>query len=203
MLAYKFLRSGAVAPFSGHRWAGAGWIAGVSACEPRHLTLWICEELWAVELDGPIERRAHKLRAAHGRLLWRVESWSARTAKSFAADCAWRAARHAADPLAAAGETGAARLFRDGDDLEALRSAGDELCTRLPATAGVPAGMARDGARRALNAASSGDPSVVSHGAAVAAYIAARTAWRVAGPKAFEAERAWQAERLSGLLELA
>ncbi len=201
--AYKFLRPGRVAPFTGVRWPEGGWVDDVSACERRQLPLWICEELWEVELAGDVERRARKLRGARGRLRRRIDPWSPATAKTFAATCAWRAALHASGPLAAAGEDAAVELFREGDDLDALWAAGDELCDRLDPQAGIPAGMARDGARRALNANASDDPYVAAHGAAVAAYIAASTAWRVAGLEAFEAERAWQAERLAAVLELA
>ena len=219
LVAYKFLRPGAVGPFSGHRWplpgggdAGApgAWVhavgpgpLAVSGCERRHLPLWICEELWAIELAGAVEAREHKLRASRGRLLRRIDPWSATTAKAFAATCAWRAALHASEALAEAGEADAVELFRHGSDLEALWTAGDELCRRLPAEAGIPAGMARDGARRALTAGAADDAYTAAHGAAVAGYIAAMTAWRVGGLPAYTAERAWQGERFAGNLGLA
>jgi hypothetical protein len=110
--AYKFLRPGGVGPFSGFAWplpgaAGAGeWVAastdrgpcrdGVHACERRFLPRWIWEELWEIELEGEVEARGNKLRAPRGRLLRRVDSWSARTSSGFAAACAGRAAEHAA-----------------------------------------------------------------------------------------------------------
>jgi len=183
-VAFKFLRPGAIGPFSGFRWpqpeggeagswveaAGAGGpcAGGVHACERRHLPLWIWEELWEVELDGPLEPGLAKLRARRGRLLHRIERWSPLTAKSFAGACAGRAAEHAA----------AAR----------------------PDEARVAAGMAADGATRANTAEASADAYVAAHGAAVSAYIAAMTALRVAGREAFDAERAWQADWLTAEL---
>jgi hypothetical protein len=175
--AFKFLRPGAVGPFSGHAWRtprggepgpwlesparGGACRDGVHACEARHLPLWIWEELWAVELDGEVERRRHKLRAPRGRLVRRVEAWSSATARSFARACAGRAALHA----------------------EAA----------APAVARVAAGMAGDGDTRASAAEGSDDPYVAAHGAAVSAYISAMTAARVGGRELHDAEREWQA----------
>ena len=183
--AYKFLRPGAVGPFSGHPWpvpidAGPGeWVhgsldeavcrGGVHACEGRFLARWIWEELWVIELDGEVETHGHKLRAARGRLLRRVEAWSAPVAKNFAEVCASRAAEHAA--------------------------------TAPTAVAGVAAGMAADGATRAEAARITSDPYVAAHGAAVCAYISAMTALRAGGRERHDSEREWQAEWL--LRELA
>jgi len=178
VVAYKFLRSGAVGPFSGFRWprpAGdrpGEWVEGggtagvcddgIHACEARHLPLWIWEELWAVELDGPLQPGRAKLRARRGRLLHRVDRWSPVSARAFADACAGRAEEHVAAPGGAA----------------------------------TAAGMAADGRAAAAAAANSEDPYVTARGAAVCAYIAATTALRVAGHAAYRAERAWQAEWL-------
>jgi hypothetical protein len=177
--AYKFLRPGAVGPFSGYEWPPptetepGEWVGGsleedvcrggVHACEGRYLARWIWEELWVVELGGEVEARGHKLRAPRGRLLRRVERWSAGTAKAFAAVCASRAAEHAATAAA---------------------------------DARVAAGMAADGATRAEAARTTRDPYVAAHGAAVCAYIAAMTALRAGGLDRHDAERDWQAEWL-------
>ncbi|HKZ15776.1 MAG TPA: hypothetical protein VJL81_18215 [Solirubrobacterales bacterium] len=184
-LAYKFLRPGAVGPFSGHHWSVPSdaepgeWVhgsldeevcrGGVHACEGRFLARWIWEELWVIELGGEVEARGHKLRAPRGRLLRRVEAWSAPVAKDFAEACAARAAEHAA---------------------------------MAPAeVARVAAGMAADGATRAETARATGDPYVAAHGAAVCAYISAMTALRAGGRERHDDEREWQAEWL--LRELA
>jgi hypothetical protein len=176
--AWKFLRPGAVGPFSGFAWpapAGAGpgeWVEaesaagtcrdGVHACEAPHLPLWIWEELWEVELDGLLAPGATKLRARRGRLLRRVEAWSPPSARALARACAERAGEHAA--------------------------------AAPPEAARLAAAMAADGDTRASAAEESDDPYVAAHGSAVSAYIAAMTALRAAGPEAFRAERAWQAE---------
>lgn len=186
VLAYKFLRPGAVGPFSAFAWplpaAGrAGrWVRasteagvcfdGVHACEERHLPRWIWEELWQVELDGEVEARGHKLRAPRGRLLQRVDAWSMQSARGFARACAGRARVHAAAAPAADAE--------------------------------IAAMMAADGDARASAAEASDDPYVAAHGGAVSAYISAMTALRVGGRERHEAERDWQADWLADALEL-
>ena len=218
VLAYKFLRPGAVGPFSGHRWPTPGngdrgpWVEtsswtevcrdGVHGCERSHLPLWIWEELWEVELAGEVQAEGHKLRAPRGRLVRRVEQWSAATAKAFAKACARRAAKHAAGPLGEAGHDEAAALFGDATDLQAVRDMTARVWDSLPRAAGIPAGMASDGALRALTAEASDDPYVAAHGAAVSAYISAMTAMRIAGRELYDAERAWQADWLSRELDL-
>jgi hypothetical protein len=218
LIAYKFLRPGAVAPFSGHRWpvpangkpgewvGTSSWTAlcrdGVYACERRNLPLWIWEELWEIELDGEVEAHDQKLRARRGRLVRRVEPWSPGGAKAFARACAARAARHAAEPLRAAGYADAAAVLDEGSDLPRVRELTAELWDRLPASARIPMGMASDGALRALTASESGDDYVAAHGGAVCAYIAAMTALRVAGRERHDSERAWQADWLARTLGL-
>lgn len=185
-IAFKFLRPGAIGPFSDYRWPipaegrPGAWVAGsgeppvcrsgVHACEARHLARWIWEELWEVELDGVVEAHGHKLRASRGRLLRRVETWSAACAKDFAEACAVRAAQHAA-----------AASIEDSQ---------------------VAIGMAADGATRAEAARSTSDPYVAAHGAAVSAYISAMTALRAGGRELHDVERDWQARWLLDELSL-
>lgn len=107
MIAWKFTRPGAVGPFSRVAWpapAGAApgaWVgeptggarvclAGVHACDLTHLPYWIGEELWEVELAGPVAERGPKLVAPAGRLVARVPGWDAAAASAFAADAAER-----------------------------------------------------------------------------------------------------------------
>src|SRR5205085_9726919 len=68
MIAYKFLKSGAVGLVSGFRWPtpGAGspgdWVearapvreceAGIHVCRAGDLPYWMHDELWAIEIDG-------------------------------------------------------------------------------------------------------------------------------------------------------
>jgi hypothetical protein len=202
--AYKFLRPGAIGPFSGIAWT-TEWIAaedGVSACERRYLPIWIWEELWEIELAGDVETRGHKLRAPRARLTQRVEGWSADMAKSFARACARRATLHAAGPLRGAGQEDAAAVFAEALDLEHVRALTSELWDVLPEDVQKPVGMASDGCIRALVATASDDHYIAAHGGAVSAYIAAMTAQRVGGPEQATAERAWQADWLTRELRL-
>src|SRR3954464_1733529 len=67
VIAFKWLARGAIAPFTGFRWPTDGpWVsipsgvpegAGVHACRISQLAYWIGEELWRIELDGPIVTR--------------------------------------------------------------------------------------------------------------------------------------------------
>jgi len=60
MIAYKFLRSGRIGPFSGYRWPEPGaWVdasgtdpcrRGVHACRTADLPWWLADELWEIEL---------------------------------------------------------------------------------------------------------------------------------------------------------
>jgi hypothetical protein len=82
--AYKLLRAGRVAPFSGVAWPEPGsWIegdpkacvSGVHACASADLPYWLCEELWEAELDGEVTRVGAKLVAPRGRLVRPVDGW--------------------------------------------------------------------------------------------------------------------------------
>jgi hypothetical protein len=218
MVAYKFLRPGAVGPFSGHPWPtpaddeSGAWVeapaqgavcrVGIHGCRAEHLPFWIWEELWEIELDGRLDVRPHKLRAPRGRLIRRIDAWSDQAAKSFATECAGRAASIAAGPLRDSGFDDAAATFERGEDLDAVRARTAELWDRLAAEVQVPVGMASDGALRALTAVASDDRYVVAHGAAVTGYIAAMTGLRVSGRAAYDQERAAQAEWLRRELSL-
>ena len=127
MLAYKFLRAGAVGPFSGFPWPRPGpdgpgpWVeaapfrgtcgAGIHGCDADHLVYWLDRELWLVELDGEVAVADKKLIAPRGRLIRRLEVWDATLARALADACITRA-RELAD--AAAGEGAAlARGYLD------------------------------------------------------------------------------------------
>jgi hypothetical protein len=169
MLAWKFLRAGAVGPFSGVAWptpdgdrpgawlAGAGGTSvcrrGVHACRPHDLPRWIGEELWAVELRGEVVETPYKVIALEGRLVRRIEGWDAAGAARFAADCTER--------------------------VRALAAAGDP----------VLAGYVADAERNCLGPRCEEDPSLA---AAVAATIGAHAAARAGGDAALRRERAAQ-----------
>jgi hypothetical protein len=100
MLAYKFLRAGAVGPFSGFPWprpeaSGPGpWIEarpfrgacghGIHGCDDDHLVYWLNDELWLIELGGEVAAADKKLIAPRGRLIRRVEAWNGELARRLA-----------------------------------------------------------------------------------------------------------------------
>lgn len=107
MIAYKFLRPGAVGPFSGLRWPtpsrGPGsWVTvgpeplrgcgnGIHAVQVAGLPYWLAEELWVTELEEPVESEGHLVLGRRGRLLEQVTAWGPETKREFGADCALRA----------------------------------------------------------------------------------------------------------------
>lgn len=115
--AFKFLRAGAVGPYSGFRWptpSGDGpgaWVeseaalcaTGVHGCLTEHLPFWLQAELWEVELDGHVSHGRHKLVAERGRLRRRVEAWDDDARDDYAHACLERLAELAADRPEAAG----------------------------------------------------------------------------------------------------
>jgi hypothetical protein len=175
VIAYKFLCTGAVAPFSRAGWPapsadGPGaWVAvdgelepcanGVHACPREALAYWFDEELWAVELADEILDAGTVLVARRGRLLQRVAGWPA-VSRAFAEDCAAHARRRVAD-------------------------AGEEV--RLAEVVG-------DAEHHAARADAAPDAVVAAYAAAVA--VAALE------PGGFEAERARQSGVLATLLGL-
>jgi hypothetical protein len=121
MEAVKFLRPGRVGPFSGVTWpAPSAWLessaspelcrTGVHAILPDVLAVWIAEELWRIELDGPTAPTRGVVVAPRGRLLSRLDAWNDECARDFARACAarvdeqavGRAAEYAAEASAAA-----------------------------------------------------------------------------------------------------
>ena len=84
MIAYKFLRSGRVGPFSAFPWPEPGvWVhaprdltacrRGIHACRPSDLPWWLSDELWEVELDGQVQDDEHKVIAPAGRLRSQID----------------------------------------------------------------------------------------------------------------------------------
>ena len=213
MIAFKFLREGAVGPFSRVRWpapaAGApgAWVqrAGsggvcvqrVHACRTQDLPEWLDAELWTVELDGDVGVQCGKLVADRGRLLERVDRWDEATAIELAAACAYRA------------RDAAIAVLGPGPQAEALAAAGGPA--ELLETARAMDDLAGDGARATAYAgdaarhvvAAQAEPATATGHAATAAFIAAHAAALAAGDAgAAGAERAWQARWLAERLAL-
>ena len=98
---YGFLAEGAVAFLSGFRWPQpadgepGGWVrAGADA--PRQvvrgvpveqLPWWLDDELWEVELEGPLVMDGRALTGDRARLLRRVDAWTPEAAHEFVSAC--------------------------------------------------------------------------------------------------------------------
>jgi hypothetical protein len=213
VIAFKFLSSDRTGLFSGVRWPEPGtWleadaeveqcVSGIHALHPEGLLGWIDDEPWTCELAGIVEDDGHVLVAERGRLLERVAAWNETSAREFARACAARGREHVVGALRAEGYDDVARELEDLD-VEGYVTTASGLAARLPAEL----------AGRVLMAA---DTTALAEG---------RRRWRHAwrsrrerglhrrpldgglhpeGYEAgFDAERAWQLERLVERLGLA
>jgi len=103
MYALKFLKEGAVGPYSRFQWPVPNgkpgtWVRvrggliecqhGVHACTLEQSLAWLQAEAYVIELGGRVIDGGDKLLARSGRLIRRIEGWNVRTARLFAADCA-------------------------------------------------------------------------------------------------------------------
>ena len=85
MIAYKFLASGAIGPLSRVAWPAPGeWLEtgdvvvgkqGTHVCRPEQLAHWIHDELWRIEIDGPVIEAPDCIVVARARLVERVTAW--------------------------------------------------------------------------------------------------------------------------------
>ena len=191
MIAYKFLRSERVGPFSGFRWPAPGvWVhadgevaacrRGVHACRTTDLPWWLADELWEIELDGQIQFDEHKIRAPAGRLRSQVEGWTPSCAQKYAHACAWRAHGRAVQALTRSGHTSAAAELAACATLDDVLAVAPRLAEALP-DATISLTIAGRGALRAITGA-----------APTSAYVAAHAAMRLDGLDGYAAERTWQ-----------
>jgi hypothetical protein len=190
VIAYKFLAEGAVAPFTGFRWPRPGeWVEAppapdrwVHACRARDLPHWLDEELWSIELGGPLRESRYQVASPRARLVARVAGWDPALRREYARACALRARELALPHLAASLREALAGL----DDLASIAAA-----ARRADRGDHAAQYVRDAAAFAKD------------GPAVVSYIAATLASHLGGGlAAFEAERAWQARWLAERLGL-
>jgi hypothetical protein len=197
VIAYKFLRDGAVAPFTLFRWPqpGAGpapWVdasPGVSdegwihACRVADLPYWLGTELWRVELGAPLVEAPHQIAAPRARLLERITAWNRALADELALDCALRAR-----DLAAAATASAHRAeLLSAHDAATLAS----VSGRLQATEGERAAYVNTAASAAANGA-----------VAVSAFVVETLARWLGGDAEGDRERARQARWLADRLQL-
>lgn len=199
MIAFSSCGTGRVRPFSRFQWPDAGiWVRptadaslcrrGIHACRVQHLTWWLDDQLWEIELDGEVTVGRHKLLAAAGRLVSRVDAWTPTLAEEYGVVCASRARDHAMRGLDRAGRTAAAAELAACVSLEEVHTTVRRMLDDV-ARPPISLTMAGDGALPAI----SGPPTT-------AAYIAAHAAERVDGPPGYVAERtrqsAWLSDRL-------
>ena len=199
MIAYKFLAAGAVAPFTGFVWpvpasAGSGpWVSApgdderhwIHAARAEDLPYWLDEELWRIELDGPIRAHPTQLAAPRGRLVERAEGWTAEAAKALGAASARRVQGGAAAIFEAEGLLAEAEALRAATSVEGLRNAvlAARAGGRVPAKAMRIAEYASDARHRLEGGEIAG-----------VLYIAANAAVLQRGSREGAAEeRAWQA----------
>lgn len=138
MIAYKFLRAGAVGLYSGFRWPTpengepGEWVAvegpvsafsrGVHACRAEGLLDWIDDVLWRIELAGEVTETSGVVVASRGRLLWRVAEWDDAAARGLAEACVWRIRDHATAALGRAGLDGVAKELAECSGLAELQA---------------------------------------------------------------------------------
>lgn len=195
---------------------------GVHACAPEHLLDWIDDELWEVELDGELVATESMLIAERGRLVRRVTAWDGPAARAFADSCAWRARDYALSALRRVGLTEEAEKLVDAVELGELQAGAVSAFERSEGAAAELSGFAADvvslarGQRpeawRIERQVTLREPvqtpgAIAANLAFVVAHAAGREAVAAAGSEdaydeGFAAERAWQLDRLTGLLDI-
>lgn len=104
MTYYKFLSQGGLAPFTRRRWSSewmevadpSACMRGLHACRLDDLPYWLHDELWRVDLDGPVQATGRKVVVGRARLSSRVLGWDGDSAGDLAVACTGRIAQHAA-----------------------------------------------------------------------------------------------------------
>jgi hypothetical protein len=99
LIAYKFLATGGIGPFTGFRWEAGKWVQaaavaacreGIHACRVQQLAIWLDAELWEIELEGDVVEGERKVVAPSGRLTQRIDAWTPALAHEFGRFCARR-----------------------------------------------------------------------------------------------------------------
>lgn len=107
MIAYKFTRRGASAPFSAFAWPPpsatepGAWVeideplatcrSGLHLCRVADLPYWLSDELFEAEIDGEPLASSTALVARRARLVRRIETWNDQNKLDFAHRCVERA----------------------------------------------------------------------------------------------------------------
>lgn len=216
---YKFLARGAVGPFSGRPWPSpqaighpGGWMAaarlepcrsGLHLCRPTDLPLWLCEELYTVEVEGEVLVHDSFVLVHRARLVDRVDAWRRDTASAFSRDCALHVRDLAAEALRAAGRSKEADRLERCDTTDEIETVAGRIADGDDRVAPL-VGFALDAARFAT--ATRSGPRWAA-GAATTAFVSA-TASRVsangpAGRDGAEEERRRQGQWLASHLLVA
>src|SRR5713101_4552457 len=138
VIAYKFLSSGAVSPFSGVVWpppsgtTPGAWVAAsrevwIHGCRPADLPYWIDAELWRVELSDPARPVRHEVQAERARLQGRIDAWGPASRRDFTLQCALRTAGYAAEALREEGFESEARTLSSCETLDDFAAAAEAL----------------------------------------------------------------------------
>lgn len=195
MIAFKFLATGGLGPFTGHPWRVGGWLeaevdldrgTGIHACRARDLSYWLCDELWEIELAGDVHELETQLVASRARLRRRVGAWEPGAAAEFARACTWRTRDRAIAFLAARGLAVDAGMLAGCHELTAVEQVVRELSPRAARVGGYLGDVAHFAAANMVN---------------TSAYVAAVAA-SVCGD-GFKVERGTQAEWITSALALA
>jgi len=207
MIAFKFLARGAVGPFTGFAWptpmasSPGGWVEvppealpdrGIHACLADHLSFWVDDELWIVELGEVVQRSSGQLISSRGRLLKRT-AWAREVANELGKACTFRARDAAAQLLRRNGRVQEANQLLGCSDLVELKKVAraiSEPC-KTDSLANI-AGYVAD----AATFANLGDVGT-------AAFIVAELARVSTGTiEASASERAWQGRWIAERLKL-
>jgi hypothetical protein len=121
LIAYKFLRDGEVAPFTGFAWPIDEWVeaetvdvcrSGIHACRLRDLPFWLGRHLWEIELAGEIVEQERKVVAHRGRLVRRLSEWTPELLDEFVDDLLLRTRRRFGAVAIAGGYVADIQRFR-------------------------------------------------------------------------------------------
>jgi hypothetical protein len=203
---FKFLAAGATGPFSGYRWpvpdrAGSHpgtWVVasppldpclrGLHVCREADLPFWLHEELYVVDVEGPVQEYDSFVLARRARLLRRVEGWGPEAARRLSRACAWRVRDLTAEALRQLGRRQDAGRLGGCSTLDELGSTAGSIAE---GAGFVLAGYASDAAT--LAAGTTADTGWAS-AAAATTYVAETAAAVAARPE--DREAASTAERL-------
>jgi hypothetical protein len=162
VIAYKFLKTGAVGLVTGFQWptprgeAPGEWVeargpvcecdCGIHVCRPGDLPYWMFDELWAIEVDGELTEGLDMLIAPRGRLLGMLSGWSASSRTRLIEACLDRMAEHIAS-VPAERRTHAEALMRHMDGY--LRAGWTQLAAlcsamAIASTVDAPPGTAEE-----------------------------------------------------------